>query len=54
MGLGMDAVGANKFVDYDTAYLLADELGIVAEKEEESYEENITYFGCRSIRRPCL
>ena len=33
MGLGMDAVGANKMVDYDTAYLLADELGIVAEKE---------------------
>lgn len=33
MGLGMDAVGANKMVDYDTAYLLADELGIAAEKE---------------------
>lgn len=33
MGLGMDAVGANKFVDYDTAYLLADEMGIAAEKE---------------------
>jgi len=33
MGLGMDAVGATKMVDYDTAYLLADELGIVAEKE---------------------
>ncbi len=33
MGLPMDAVGANKIVDYDTAYLLADELGIVAEKE---------------------
>ncbi len=33
MGLGMDAVGANKYVDYDTAYLLADEMGIVAEKE---------------------
>ncbi len=33
MGLGMDAVGANKFVDYDTAYLLADEMGVVAEKE---------------------
>ncbi len=33
MGLGMDAVGANKYVDFDTAYLLADELGIVAEKE---------------------
>lgn len=33
MGLGMDQVGANKLVDFDTAYLLADELGIVAEKE---------------------
>ncbi len=33
MGLGMDAVGANKYVDYDTAFLLADEMGIVAEKE---------------------
>ena len=33
MGLGMDQVGANKIVDYDTAYLLADELGIAAEKE---------------------
>ena len=33
MGLGMDMVGANKFVDYDTAFLLADEMGIVAEKE---------------------
>ncbi len=33
MGLSMDAVGANKIVDYDTAYLLADELGIAAEKE---------------------
>ncbi len=33
MGLGMDAVGANKIVDFDTAYLLADEMGIVAEKE---------------------
>ncbi len=33
MGLPMDAVGANKIVDYDTAYLLADELGIAAEKE---------------------
>ena len=33
MGLGMDAVGANKYVDYDTAYLLADEMGVVAEKE---------------------
>ncbi len=33
MGLGMDAVGANKFVDYDTAFLLADEMGISAEKE---------------------
>ncbi len=33
MGLGMDAVGATKMVDYDTAYLLADELGIAAEKE---------------------
>ncbi len=33
MGLGMDAVGANKYVDYDTAYLLADEMGIAAEKE---------------------
>ncbi len=33
MGLGMDQVGANKIVDYDTAYLLADELGITAEKE---------------------
>lgn len=33
MGLGMDAVGANKIVDFDTAYLLADELGISAEKE---------------------
>ena len=33
MGLGMDAVGANKVVDYDTAYLLADEMGIAAEKE---------------------
>ncbi|MBE6623199.1 MAG: translation initiation factor IF-2 [Ruminococcaceae bacterium] len=33
MGLGMDAVGANKYVDFDTAYLLADEMGIVAEKE---------------------
>ena len=33
MGLSMDAVGANKFVDYDTAYLLADEMGITAEKE---------------------
>ena len=33
MGLGMDAVGANKYVDYDTAYLLADEMGITAEKE---------------------
>ncbi len=33
MGLGMDQVGANKIVDFDTAYLLADELGIAAEKE---------------------
>ena len=33
MGLGMDAVGANKYVDFDTAYLLADEMGIAAEKE---------------------
>ncbi len=33
MGLGMDQVGANKIVDFDTAYLLADEMGIVAEKE---------------------
>ena len=33
MGLSMDAVGANKIVDFDTAYLLADEMGIVAEKE---------------------
>ncbi len=33
MGLGMDQVGANKLVDFDTAYLLADEMGIVAEKE---------------------
>ena len=33
MGLGMDAVGANKVVDFDTAYLLADEMGITAEKE---------------------
>jgi len=33
MGLGMDVVGANKIVDYDTAYLLADEMGITAEKE---------------------
>ena len=33
MGLPMDAVGANKIVDFDTAYLLADEMGIVAEKE---------------------
>ncbi len=33
MGLGMDQVGANKMVDFDTAYLLADEMGIVAEKE---------------------
>ena len=33
MGLGMDQVGANKIVDYDTAFLLADELGIAAEKE---------------------
>ena len=33
MGLGMDAVGANKYVDFDTAYLLADEMDIVAEKE---------------------
>jgi len=29
----MDVVGANKIVDFDTAYLLADELGITAEKE---------------------
>ena len=55
MGLSMDAVGANKIVDYDTAYLLADELGISAEKEvvisiedrlfaeddEEQSEENL-------------
>ena len=33
MGLGMDQVGANKVVDFDTAYLLADELGIAAEHE---------------------
>ncbi len=33
MGLPMDAVGANKIVDFDTAYLLADEMGIVCEKE---------------------
>ncbi len=33
MGLGMDQVGANKIVDFDTAYLLADELGIAAEHE---------------------
>ena len=33
MGLGMDQVGANKIVDFDTAYLLADELGITAERE---------------------
>ncbi len=33
MGLPMDAVGANKIVDFDTAYLLADEMGIAAEKE---------------------
>ena len=33
MGLGMDQVGANKIVDFDTAYLLADEMGIAAEKE---------------------
>ncbi len=33
MGLGMDAVGANKTVDFDTAYLVADEMGITAEKE---------------------
>ena len=29
----MDQVGANKVVDFDTAYLLADELGIAAEHE---------------------
>ena len=33
MGLGMDAVGATKTVDFDTAYLVADEMGITAEKE---------------------
>ena len=33
MGLPMDAVGANKIVDFDTAYLLADEMGIVCERE---------------------
>ena len=33
MGLPMDAVGANKIVDFDTAYLLADEMGILCEKE---------------------
>ena len=33
MGLPMDAVGANKIVDFDTAYLLADEMGIACERE---------------------
>ena len=33
MGLPMDAVGANKIVDFDTAYLLADEMGISCERE---------------------
>ncbi len=33
MGLDMASVGANKIVDFDTAYLVADELGIVAERE---------------------
>ncbi len=33
IGLDMASVGANKIVDFDTAYLVADELGIVAEKE---------------------
>ncbi len=33
MGLDMASVGANKIIDFDTAYLVADELGIVAEKE---------------------
>ncbi len=33
MGLDMASVGANKIIDFDTAYLVADELGIVAERE---------------------
>ena len=33
MGLDMASVGANKIIDFDTAYLVADELGIIAEKE---------------------
>ncbi len=53
MGLDMASVGANKIIDFDTAYLVADELGIVAEREvvvtleeklfaeEEDTEENL-------------
>ncbi len=33
IGLDMASVGANKTVDFDTAYLVADEMGITAERE---------------------
>lgn len=33
MGLDMASVGANKVIDFDTAYLVADEMGITAERE---------------------